>query len=99
MGENHFAALASAVYGFILLAAAIAYALLQQCNISVQRTDSALRRAIGSDWKGKLSRVLHVLGILLTFVHPPLGQALYVAVALMWLVPDRRIERQLQRDT
>lgn len=98
MGENHFAALPSALYGFVLLAAAIAYWLLQQCIISVQGPESPLRRAIGSDWKGKLSPPLYILGILLTFIHAQLGQAVYLAVALLWLVPDRRIERQLQRD-
>ncbi len=95
MGENHFAALPSAVYGVVLLAAAIAYWLLQQRIIASQGADSALRHAIGSDWKGKLSPVLYVVGIGLTFVEAALGQAIYVAVALLWLVPDRRIERSL----
>ncbi len=95
MGENHFAALPSAVYGIVLLAAAIAYRLLQQCIIAVEGPDSPLRRATGADWKGKLSPVLYVCGILLNFVHAQLGQAVYVAVALLWLVPDRRIERVL----
>ena len=98
MGENHFSALPSVVYGFILLAAAVAYWILQQRIISAQGPDSPLRRAIGADWKGKLSPPLYVLGILLTFVHAQLGQAIYVAAALLWLVPDRRIERQLQHD-
>ena len=97
MGENHFATLPSLVYGFILLAAAIAYALLQRCIISVQGPQSPLRHAIGSDWKGKLSPALYILGILLTFVHAQLGQLVYLGVALLWLVPDRRIERELQR--
>lgn len=96
MGENHFAQLPTVLYGVVLLAAAIAYWLLQQRIIAAQGPDSALRRAIGSDWKGKLSPVLYVAGILLTFVRPQLGQAIYVAAALLWLVPDRRIERQLQ---
>lgn len=98
MGENHFAALPSVIYGFILLAAAIAYWLLQQCIISVQGSQSPLRHAIGSDWKGKLSPALYILGILLTFIHAQLGQAVYLGVALLWLIPDRRIERKLQRD-
>lgn len=96
MGENHFAALPSAVYGIILLAAAVAYWLLQQCIIAVQGENSPLRRAVGSDWKGKLSPVLYLIGILLTSVNSTLSQAVYVAVALIWLVPDRRIERSLQ---
>jgi uncharacterized membrane protein len=98
MGENHFAALPSAFYGIILLAAAIAYWLLQQCILSIEGPDSPLRRAIGFDWEGKLSPVLYVAGILLTFVHAQLGQAVYVAVALIWLIPDRRIERVLSHD-
>ena len=95
MGENHFAALPSAIYGFILLASAIAYWLLQQCIISVHGPDSPLRRVIGADWKGKLSPVLYVCGILLTLLHAQLAQAVYVLVAFMWLIPDRRIERGL----
>jgi len=95
MGENHFAALPSALYGVVLLAAAIAYWLLQQAIIASQGQDSVLRRAIGSDWKGKLSPLLYLLAIGATFVAPWIGQLIYVAVALMWLVPDRRIERTL----
>lgn len=98
MGENHFAAVPSAAYGVVLLAAAIAYWLLQQCIISAQGDNSQLRYAIGSDWKGKLSPVLYVVGILLTFVSATLGQVIYVAVALLWLVPDRRIEHSLHGD-
>ncbi len=99
MGENHFAALPSAVYGVVLLAAAIAYFVLQQRIIASQGPHSALRHAIGSDWKGKLSPVLYVAGIGLTFVNATLGQALYVVVALLWLIPDRRIERSLHGTT
>lgn len=95
MGENHFAAVPSAAYGVVLLAAAVAYWLLQQSIISVQGADSPLRRAVGADWKGKLSPALYVAGILLTFVNGTLAQAVYVGVALLWLVPDRRIERSL----
>jgi uncharacterized membrane protein len=95
MGENHFAALPSALYGLVLLAAAIAYWLLQQALIAAQGEGSVLRRAVGSDWKGKLSPVLYLAAILLTFVASWLAQLIYVAVALMWLVPDRRIERVL----
>jgi len=98
MGENHFAALPSAIYGGVLLAAAMAYWLLQRCIISVQGASSPLRHAIGADWKGKLSPVLYLCGIVLTFVQAQIGQLVYVAVALLWLVPDRRIERQLPVD-
>jgi uncharacterized membrane protein len=96
MGENHFEALPSAVYGVVLLASAIAYWLLQQSIIASQGANSPLQHAIGSDWKGKLSPILYVAAIPLTFVNPTLGQALYVAVALIWLVPDSRIERSLR---
>jgi uncharacterized membrane protein len=96
MGENHFEALPSAVYGVVLLASAIAYWLLQQSIIASQGANSPLQHAIGSDWKGKLSPILYVAAIPLTFVNPALRQALYVAVALIWLVPDSRIERSLR---
>jgi uncharacterized membrane protein len=95
MGENHFAPLPSAVYGFVLLAAAMAYFLLQKAIIAAQGDTSILRRAVGSDWKGKLSPVLYLLAIALTFVASWMGQLIYVFVALLWLVPDRRIERAL----
>ena len=98
MGENHFARVPSAAYGVVLLAAAIAYWVLQQRIIVSQGDDSALRRAIGSDWKGKASIGLYLIGIALTVVIVPAAQAVYLAVALMWLVPDRRIERSLHRD-
>jgi uncharacterized membrane protein len=95
MGENHFAALPSALYGVVLLAAAIAYWLLQQTIIASQGSDSPLRHAIGGDWKGKLSPAFYLAGIAATCVRPWAGQVLYVLVALLWLVPDRRIERTL----
>lgn len=93
MGENHFAALPAAVYGFVLLMAAIAYWILEQRIIASQGENSVLKKAIGKDWKGKLSPALYIAGILLAFVSQWLAMAIYVAVALMWLVPDRRIER------
>jgi uncharacterized membrane protein len=95
MGENHFAALPSALYGVVLLAAAVAYWILQRAIIASQGKGSALKAAIGRDWKGKLSPVLYMCGIVSTFFWSWLAQALYVAVAVMWLVPDRRIERSL----
>ncbi len=75
--------------------AAIAYLMLQQIIIAAQGPDSLLKRAVGGDWKGKLSAVLYVLAILTTAWSPWLAQAIYVGVALLWLVPDRRIERVL----
>ena len=98
MGENHFAALPSALYGVVLLAAAVAYWLLQQAIIAAQGDESVLRRAIGSDWKGKLSPLLYVVAIALTYVASWMAQIIYVAVAMLWLVPDRRIERTLAPD-
>ncbi len=97
MGENHFAPLPTALYGAILLAAAMAYWILQQSIIAAQGEQSVLRRAVGSDWKGKLSPLLYVVGIALALVAPQLAQAIYVFVALLWLVPDRRIERALRQ--
>ena len=98
MGENHFAALPSALYGGVLLAAAVAYWILQQTIIAMQGPGSQLKTAIGNDWKGKLSPVLYALGVVSTLQWPWVAQALYVAVALLWLVPDRRIERSLRPD-
>ena len=95
MGENHFASAPSALYGFVLLMAAIAYVILQQRIIAAEGSDSLLRKAIGSDWKGKLSPVMYLAAIALSFVSHWIAQAIYAAVALMWLVPDRRIERAL----
>lgn len=95
MGENHFGALPSALYGCVLLAAAIAYVILQNAIIWAQGEDSSLKAAIGGDWKGKVSPVMYAAGIAASFFVPWIAQALYVAVALIWLVPDRRIERSL----
>ncbi|HTO88379.1 MAG TPA: TMEM175 family protein [Thermoanaerobaculia bacterium] len=95
MGENHFAAAPSALYGAVLLMAAIAYWILQQRIIASQGEDSLLRRAIGSDWKGKLSPVVYLVAIPTAFWSPWVAEGLYVFVALIWLVPDRRIENVL----
>jgi uncharacterized membrane protein len=98
MGENHFAATPSALYGIVLLGAAVAYFILQQTIIRSQGKDSVLRAAVGRDWKGKVSPVVYVIGIASTFVVPWVAEVLYVLVALVWLVPDRRIERTLAHD-
>jgi uncharacterized membrane protein len=95
MGENHFAALPSALYGVVLLMAAIAYYILQQLIIASQGPDSVLKKAVGGDWKGKLSPVLYTVAILMAFWSRWISLGLYVLVALIWLVPDRRIERAL----
>jgi uncharacterized membrane protein len=96
MGENHFAAMPTAVYGVVLLMAAIAYYILQTLIIRAQGPDSRLGKAVGSDWKGKVSPVLYLVAILVARWQPGVAQALYVTVALIWLVPDRRIEAALQ---
>lgn len=95
MGENHFAAQPAALYGFVLLMASIAYWILEQRIIVSQGEHSLLKTAIRHDWKGKASPVLYIVGIVLSFVSQWLAVAIYVAVALLWLVPDRRIERML----
>jgi uncharacterized membrane protein len=95
MGENHFAKVPSALYGVVLLMAAIAYWILQQTILASEGTTSLLRKAVGGDWKGKLSPVLYVTAVGLTLVRPWVAQAIYVLVALIWLVPDRRIEHAL----
>jgi uncharacterized membrane protein len=96
MGENHFAAAPTAVYGVVLLLAAIAYWILQRAIVAAEGPDSLLATAVGRDWKGNLSPVLYVLAIGAAFVSPWIAGAIYVLVALLWLVPDRRIERALE---
>jgi len=95
MGENHFAAAPSALYGVILLMASVAYLILQQVIIASQGADSILKTAVGRDWKGKLSAVIYLVAIPTAFWSQLISQGLYVLVALMWLVPDRRIEHAL----
>ncbi|HEX4823934.1 MAG TPA: TMEM175 family protein [Candidatus Polarisedimenticolaceae bacterium] len=97
MGENHFAALPSALYGVVLLGAGIAYYVLQLTIIASQGPHSRLKAAIGKDWKGKLSPVIYIAGLIATSFAPWLAQALYVSVAIIWLVPDRRIERSFKQ--
>jgi uncharacterized membrane protein len=96
MGENHFAAMPTAVYGAVLLAAAIAYYVLQRTIIADQGPGSKLAAAVGADAKGKISPFLYAIAIPLAFVREWLADAIYVGVALMWLVPDRRIESRLR---
>jgi len=92
MGENHFAALPTALYGVSLLMPAIAYYVLQSAIIALHGRQGMLARAVGADFKGKISPVLYLTAIGLAFVAPWAAQAIYVGVALMWLIPDRRIE-------
>jgi uncharacterized membrane protein len=95
MGENHSSKAPTAFYGMVLLMAAIAYYLLEQTIIGAQGADSILKKAVGRDWKGKLSPVLQIVAIAATLYSPWIAEAIFVAVALIWLVPDRRIEKVL----
>jgi uncharacterized membrane protein len=95
MGENHFTAVPSALYGGVLLMAAIAYIILQSLIIKVHGRTSKLAQAIGADLKGKLSPVLYALGIAVSFYRPWIAGCIYTLVALMWLVPDRRLQKVL----
>ncbi len=93
MGENHLAATPSAVYGFVLTMAAVAYYVLQLAIIAEQGPGGVLAAALGRDLKGKLSVVAYVVAVPLAFVSPWIAHTVYVGVALLWLVPDRRIEK------
>ncbi len=97
MGENHFSALPTALYGVVLLMAGSAYYLLQQAIIRSQGADSILKKAVGRDWKGKLSPVLYIVAIAATTFSPGIAEGIFVTTALMWLIPDRRIEKVLPR--
>ena len=95
MGENHFAPGPTALYGVVLLMAAVAYYVLQQIIIASQGEDSLLKLAVKGDWKGKLSPVLYLLAIGAAFVSQWISLAIYATVAFIWFVPDRRIESVL----
>jgi uncharacterized membrane protein len=95
MGQNHFTAVPTALYAVVLLMAAIAYYLLQQAIIGAQGEDSLLKRAIGHDWKGRLSPLLYIAAIIAALRFPRIAQAILVMAALIWLIPDRRIEKRL----
>jgi uncharacterized membrane protein len=97
MGENHLAAIPTAIYGFVLLMAAIAYYILQRTIIANEGRDSLLAQAIGKDWKGKLSPLLYFVAVPLAFVSSWIASGVYVFVALLWLIPDPRIERKLEK--
>src|SRR4029453_17405998 len=97
MGENHLAATPTAVYGFVLLMAAIAYYILERAIIAKEGRRSLLASAVRHDWKEKLSLVLYLLAIPLAFVNSWIAGGLYVLAALLWLIPDPRIERELEK--
>jgi uncharacterized membrane protein len=100
MGENHFAPVPTAAYGFVLLAVGCWNCVLALAanNYAAQGESSVLRRAVGKDWKGKLSPVLYLLAIVLTFFAAWAAQLIFVLVAFLWLIPDRRIEHALKND-
>jgi uncharacterized membrane protein len=95
MGENHFAPLPTAIYGVVLLCAAIAYFVLVRVIIAQQGPHSRLAAAVGRDVKGIISPILYITGIASTLVNSGIAQGIFVVVALMWLVPDRRIEKRM----
>jgi len=95
MGENHFAALQTALYGVVLLFAGIAYFILTRVLLLIHDADSKLAIALGADFKGKISLVIYLLAIPLAFVRPWIAWSLYIVVVVAWLVPDRRIERTI----
>ena len=97
MGENHFAAWPVALYGAVLLFAAVAYLILARILVSLHGRESALATALGRDFKGKISVMIYLVAISLAMVSSWLACGLYVLVAVMWLIPDRRIERTLSR--
>ena len=96
MGENHFAPLPTAIYGVVLLMAAIAYWILQRVIVRAQGPDSLLQKAMGGDWKGNVSPIVYLVGIAVAPWVPLAAGLLYTVVAIVWLVPDRRIERVLR---
>ncbi|MES3039401.1 MAG: TMEM175 family protein [Bdellovibrionota bacterium] len=97
MGENHFAAIPVAVYGLLFLMASLAYWILQQVIIKSQGPDSVLKHAIGRDLKGKISPILYTIAIALSFVNTLAAELIYLSVALLWIVPDRRIEMEFKK--
>jgi uncharacterized membrane protein len=98
MGENHFASLPTALYGVVVLMAAFSYVVLQRAIVAADGPDSPLARAVGPDRKGLVSRLAYMAAIAGAFIRPWIAWTLYVAVALLWFVPDRRIERVLMRE-
>jgi uncharacterized membrane protein len=99
MGENHFAPVPTALYGAVLMMDGIAYYILSQTIIRSQGAHSKLKKAVGNDRKGQISVILYLMAVPLAFVHQLFSDAIYVFVALMWLVPDRRIEKRFEEIT
>jgi uncharacterized membrane protein len=97
VGQNHFAAVPVALYGVVLLCSAVAYFILTRALLAIHAEDSVLATALGNDFKGKISIVLNLIAIPLAFVRPWLAFAIYIVVAVIWLVPDKRIERTISQ--
>ncbi|MEO8069778.1 MAG: TMEM175 family protein [Acidobacteriota bacterium] len=97
MGQNHFAALPTAVYGFVLFMAAVAWGIVQAVIVADQGPGSPLAAAVGRDWKGKISGLIYLAAIPLAFYNQWISDALYVTVAMIWLIPDSRVEAKIAR--
>jgi uncharacterized membrane protein len=97
VGQNHFAAMPVALYGFVLLCSALAYFILTRALLAIHAEDSVLATALGNDFKGKISIVLNLIAISLALVRAWLALAIYIVVAVIWLVPDKRIERTISQ--
>jgi uncharacterized membrane protein len=98
MGENNFAQVPLALYGVILLMAAVSYFILQNLIISNHGKNSSLSKVLGKDYKGKASPILYIIAIISTFFSEYVAGAIYIFIALMWLIPDRRIERRINNE-
>jgi uncharacterized membrane protein len=96
MGENHFTAVPTALFGFVLLMAAVAYYILAQCLVTLHGADSILGKAVGSDTKGRISVVLYAIAIVVSYFNGWASLGLYALVAFIWVIPDRRIEKKLE---
>jgi uncharacterized membrane protein len=98
MGENNFSTLPVAVYGIVLMMAGVAYYILEMTLLDHSINNTELANAVGSDKKGKLSVITYIAAVSLTFLHPYIGCALYVFVAAIWLIPDKRIEKKIREN-
>ena len=99
MGSNHFAPLPTAVYGFVLIMAAIAYRILEHAIIRFEGKESSLAKAVGNDFKANMSILIYAIAIGMAFYFNRISQILYIVVAIMWLIPDKRIERELYKNS
>lgn len=95
VGENHFSTWPVALYGFVAMMSGVAYYFLAQCLAGINGKDSALARALGKDWKGIASVIIYIIGIGFSFINSWLGFSMYIIVAIMWFIPDRRIEKKM----